>query len=160
MDLTDTKQLDKTRQNGTRFVIFPAWRMHHGFPWVIWAVGWLSIFKAFLWLATDPNVTSPLAEILAAKFIGAMIPFAVLGVGVWNLRKWANWGIIGLAVADLLFFIIFPNATRQLIGGSNWLLAIALLVCTGPLGDILILLASPTLIKYVGRQGEYAQENA
>jgi hypothetical protein len=160
MDLADEKQVDKTQPNGKRFVVFPSWRMQHGFPWTIWAVGWMAIFKAFLWLSTDPNVAGPTAEILAAKFICGTIPFAVLGVGVWNLRRWANWGIIGLAAADLLFFIIFPNATRQLIGGSHWLLAIALLVCNGPIGDILILLASPTLIKYVGRQGEFAQETA
>lgn len=158
--MADEKQVEKTTRIGQRFLIFPGWRMHPEFSWTIWAVGWLAIFKAFLWLATDPNVTSPMAEILAAKFIGGTIPFAVLGIGVWNLRKWANWGIIVLAVVDLIFFIVFPNASRQLIGGSHWLLAIALLVCNGPVGNILILLASPHLIKYGGRRDKLVEETS
>jgi hypothetical protein len=152
------KRAGSATGSGRSFMIFPAWRMQVGFPWPIWAVGWLAIFKAFLWLATDPNVDNPLAGILAAKFIIATIPFAVLGVGVWNLKKWAVWGLIGLAVLDLLFFVVFPNATRQLIGNSYWMLAIALMICIGPVGNILILLASPSLIKHAGRQEAFARE--
>ena len=144
---------------GRSFFIFPHSRMVVHFPWPIWAIGWLAIFKGLLWLATDPIVASPMAEILAAKFIISTIPFVVLGIGVWNLRKWANWGIIALAAADLLFHIVFPGATRQIIGSSYWMLSVALLVCIGPIGDILILLGSPYLIKSAGRCNEFARYN-
>ena len=129
------------------------------FPWQIWAAGWLAVFKGLLWLATDPNVVPPLSDILATKFLVFTIPFVVLGIGVWNLRKWANWGLIILAAADLLFHIIFPGATRAIIGNSFWLLSFALLICCGPIGSILILLASPSLIKTLGRRKEFAQDN-
>jgi len=169
IDLADNKQASRPETGhqhpstvsvpGRSFFIFPHSRMVAHFPWPIWAIGWLAIFKGLVWLATDPNVASPMAEILAAKFIISTIPFVVLGIGVWNLRKWANWGIIALAAADLLFHIVFPGATRQIIGNSYWLLSVALLVCNGPIGDILILLGSPYLIKSAGRRKEFAQDN-
>ena len=36
--------------------IFPSERMSAGFPWQIWAVGWLCIFKGIIWLAYEPEV--------------------------------------------------------------------------------------------------------
>jgi hypothetical protein len=128
--------------------------MYAEFPWQVWAVGWLAIFKAFLWLATDPTLVSPTAERLAAKFLITMIPFAVLGLGVWNLKKWAVWGIIALCAADLLFFIIFPEASRAVMSSGFWGISIVLLLFNGPPGDILILIASPVLVKSIARKNQ------
>ena len=132
------------------FSIFPSWRIYGQFPWLVWAAGWLAIFKAFLWLATDPVIPSPLAEQMAAKFIVTMIPFAVFGVGTWNLRKWAVWPLLILSVIDLMFYIFFPAASRYIAGNSFFLLAIVLLICTGPLGNILILVSGPSMLKHAG----------
>ena len=132
------------------FHIFPAWRIYGQFPWPVWAAGWLAIFKAFLWLATDPVIPSPLAEQMATKFLVTMIPFAVLGVGIWNLRKWAVWSLLILSVIDLLFYIFFPVASRYIAGNSFFLLAIVLLICTGPLGNIMILVSGPSMLKHTG----------
>jgi hypothetical protein len=129
------------------------------FPWPVWAVGWLAIFKAFLWLAIDPVVPSSMAERLAAKFLITMIPFLVLGIGVWNLRKWAVWGLAALSIADLLFFIVFSDASRYLMGNSFWGLSIALQVFNGAPGDILILIATPVLLKSAGRKQPLIHEN-
>lgn len=134
-----------------RFRIFPNWRMRSDFPWQIWAVGWLAVVKALLWMSTDPVVPAPLDEILAAKFLAAMIPFLLLGIGVWNLRRWAVWGLMCAAIADLAFFIVVPDAWRFLTGGSFWGLAAILLVFNGPIGNILILLTSPVLLKHIGK---------
>ena len=125
--------------------------METDFPWQIWAVGWLAVVKALLWMSTDPVVPSPLAGFLAAKYLIAMVPFLLLGIGVWNLRKWAVWGLLLAAVADLAFFLVFPNAWRFLSGGSFWGLAIVLLIFNGPIGNVLILLATPVLLKTIGK---------
>ena len=137
-----------------RFYFFPGWRMLTSFPWQIWAVGWLAIFKAVLWLATDPNMPEPMAKLLAAKFLIFMVPFLIFGISVWNLRKWGVWGLILLCIADLMIYIIMPQASRGIIGNNYWLLAAVLLVCNGPIGDILILLASPVLLKHVNKAAE------
>ena len=35
-------------------------RMYPDFPWQLWAIGWLAIFKALLWLAYEPAVNETL----------------------------------------------------------------------------------------------------
>lgn len=137
------------------FVFFPRWRMYRGFPWPVWAAGWLAIFKALLWLATDPMVPSPLAEIMTAKFILLLVPFLLGGIGVWNLRKWAVWVLLAASVLDLLFFIVFPDAARIIAGNSFIGLAIVLLTGVGPLGDVLILAATPSMFKHAGQNGRF-----
>jgi len=133
------------------FSVFPKWRMYSEFPWPIWVVGWLAIFKSIIWLATNPTVPSPLAEILATKFLITMIPFLVLGIGVWNLRKWAMWGLIILTIADLLFFIIFRDAWPIIMGDNILVMAVVLMIFNGPVGSVLILLATPVMLKYAGK---------
>lgn len=133
------------------FLIFPDWRINANFPWPIWAAGWIAIFKAFLWLATDPVIPFPLARLMAIKFLVTMIPFAVLGIGIWNLRKWAVWSLLILSVIDLIFYIVFPAASRYIAGNSFVILAIVLLICTGPVGNIMILAAGPSMLKHAGK---------
>ena len=137
------------------FSIFPSWRIYGQFPWLIWAAGWLAIFKAFLWLATDPVIPSPLAEQMALKYIVTMIPFALLGIGTWNLRKWAVWPLLILSVIDLMFYIFFPAASRYIAGNSFFLLAIVLLICAGPLGNIMILVSGPCMLKHAGKSAYF-----
>jgi hypothetical protein len=88
-----------------------------------------------------------------------MIPFAVLGVGIWNLRKWAAWSLLILSVIDLMFYIVFPASSRYIAGNNFFGLAIVLLVCTGPLGNIMILAAGPSMFKYSGKS-KYFKELA
>jgi hypothetical protein len=140
-----------------KFYFFPSWRMANTFPWQIWAVGWLAIFKAVLWLATDPNIPEQLADILTAKFLIFMIPFIILGISVWNLKSWGVWGLIILSAADLLIYIVLPETSRYIIGDNFWLIAAALLICNGPIGDILILIASPVMLKHAGQGDRFLQ---
>ena len=134
-----------------KFYIFPPWRMNSDFPWPIWAVGWLAIFKALLWLATDPNIPDPLADILAAKFLIFMAPYVILGISVWNLKKWGAWALIVVTGIDLITYFIHPPMYRYMFGHYYWLLTAVLLICNGPIGNILILLASPVMLKHAGK---------
>jgi len=138
-------------KNQPSFVILPAWRMYKDFPWQIWAVGWLAIFKAVIWLSTSPNCPDPMIKLLTIKFLICMVPFIILGIGVWNLRKWAVWGIILLCIADVAFFVIKYEASACIMGNSFWLLAVTLILFNGPLGSVLILIATPSLLKHSGK---------
>ena len=81
-----------------------------------------------------------------------MVPMAILAIGVWNLKKWAMWGLIILSVANLLFFIIYPQSLNAVFVQSevyiySIILSFITLLCNGPLGDIAILLAAPIMLK-------------
>lgn len=134
------------------FAVIPGWRLETYFPWIPWTVGWLAIFKGVLWLSSDPVVTPALAGALTWKFILTLVPFVVFGIGVWNLRRWAAIGLIAVAAVDLLFYLVFPASIGVMAGGGFWALAAILLVFNGPAGDVLILLAAPSLLKHSGRK--------
>ena len=136
------------------FRLFPPERMDREFPWPIWAVGWLALFKAFLWLSYEPVQPESLLTLLGTKYLLNMVPMAIFAIGVWNLKKWAMWGLIILSVANLIFFIIYPQSLNAILIESevyiySIILSFITLVCSGPLGDILILLAIPIMLKHV-----------
>ena len=133
--------------------IFPSERMDPEYPWTIWAVGWLAIFKAFLWLAYEPVQAESVLRLLGAKFLLNAFPLAIFAVGIWNLRRWAAWGLIGISVANLIFFIINPQTLNAVLVESevriySIILSFITLLCNGPLGDIFILCAAPRMLKY------------
>jgi hypothetical protein len=135
-----------------KFRIFPAERMLEDFSWPIWAVGWLAIFKAFLWLAYEPNLPESILELLGNKYIISMLPLVIFGIGVWNLRKWAVWGIVLVAVANLVFLIVNPQIfsgflVKSEVTAYSIILSAIVLICSGPLGDVFILVSAPTLLK-------------
>lgn len=143
--------------NKKEFKIFPVVRMHEEFPWQIWAVGWLAIFKAILWLAYEPNLPESILSLLAYKFTLGMFPLLLFGIGVWNLRRWAVWGLIFLAVADLIFLIVNPQIFSGFLVHSevfiySVLLSAIVLLCNGPLGDVFILIAAPVMLKITKKQ--------
>jgi hypothetical protein len=127
--------------------------MDKEFPWPIWAVGWLALFKAFLWLSYEPVQPGSLLTLIGTKYLLNMIPMAIFAIGAWNLRKWAMWGLIILSLANLLFFIIYPQSLSAVLVESevyiySIILSFITLLCNGPIGDIFILLASPVMLKY------------
>ncbi len=133
--------------------IFPPDRMDSEFPWVLWAVGWLAILKAFIWLAYEPVEPQPVLQLMAAKNLINIIPSVFLGIGVWNLRKWAVWGIILLAIGNIGFFIVNPQTLRATMVYSEvqlytLILSSVTLLCNGPVGDFLILCATPVMLKH------------
>ena len=134
------------------FSIFPADRMNEQFPWQMWAVGWLAIFKAIIWFAYDPNLPDSTLKLLAYKHTLSMLPLIFFGIGVWNLRRWAVWGVFAIAIASLAFLLINPQTfSGLLIRSEVFLYSVVLtaivMVGNGPLGDIFILIAAPTMLK-------------
>ena len=135
------------------FRIFPPERMQIDFPWMIWAVGWLSLLKAFSWLAYEPVEPGNVLQLMAYKNLLGIIPLVIFGIGVWNRRKWAVVGILLLAVGNLIFFIVNPQTLNAVIVQSEvrlytMILSTITLVCNGPVGDILILCAAPGMLKH------------
>lgn len=133
--------------------IFPSERMESEFPWTIWAVGWLAIFKAFLWLAYEPVQQESVLKLMGIKFLLNTIPLVVCAIGVWNLKKWAVWGLIALAAANLIFFIANPQTLNAVLVVSevkiySIILSFITLLCNGPLGDFFILCAAPSMLKH------------
>ena len=130
--------------------------MDKEFPWPIWAVGWLALFKAFLWLSYEPVQPGSLLTLIGTKYLLNMIPMAIFAIGAWNLRKWAMWGLIILSLANLLFFIIYPQSLSAVLVESevyiySIILSFITLLCNGPIGDIFILLASPVMLKHANK---------
>ena len=136
-----------------QFRIFPAERMDVNFPWQIWAVGWLCIFKGFIWLAYEPNLPSDLLSLFGLKYLLEMLPLIIFGIGIWNMRRWAVWGAVAVCVIDLAVFFFIPHALDAIMVKSEvmiWsvLLSGVTLLCNGPVGDLLVLIAAPTLLKH------------
>jgi hypothetical protein len=134
--------------------VFPSERMDPEYPWTIWAVGWLAIFKAFLWLAYEPVQDESVLRLLGAKFLLNTIPLVVLAIGVWNRKKWAVWGLIAISVVNLIFFIVNPQTLNAVLVVSevriySIILSFLTLLCNGPLGDIFILCAAASMLKHV-----------
>ena len=136
------------------FRIFPSERMRADFPWQIWAIGWLCIFKGIIWLAYEPNVSDSIRTLLGYKYMLQTVPLIIFGIGIWNLRKWAVWGALVICGLNLIFILVTPHVFSSFVVKSEvltWsvLLSIVTLLCNGPLGDVLILLSTPALLKHV-----------
>jgi len=135
------------------FRIFPPERMETEFPWMMWAVGWLALLKAFSWLAYEPVEPAGVLQLMAYKYSLGVIPLVIFGIGVWNLRKWAVVGILLVAVGNLIFFIVNPQTLGAVVVQSDvglytMILSAITLICNGPVGDLLILCAGPGMFKY------------
>ena len=133
--------------------IFPPERMDSEFPWVLWAVGWLALLKAFIWLAYEPVEPQTVLQLMAAKNLINILPAVIFGIGIWNLRKWAVWGILVLAIGNLIFFIVNPQTLHAAMVYSEvqlytMILSSVTLLCNGPVGDFLILCATPVMLKF------------
>lgn len=135
-----------------RFRIFPAERMDTDFPWILWAVGWLAVVKAVLWLAYEPVLPEAMLRMVGFKLLLAAGPLVVFGVGLWNRRRWAAWGVVVIAAANLLFLWLYPRSLQGYLVESevhalSVVLSAVMLLFEGPLGDALILIAVPFLFK-------------
>ena len=74
-------------------------------------------------------------------------------IGIWNHKRWAVWGLIIVAVANLIFFVVYPETLKSVIINSEVRLYSVILsaiawLFNGPLGDVLILFLSPVLFKH------------
>ena len=137
----------------SNFRVFPPERMDIQFPWIMWAAGWLVFLKAFLWLAYEPVQPDDVLKLMGIKNLLNIVPLMIFGAGIWNLRKWAVWGILIVAIGNLIFFIVNAQALNAVVVNSevylySIILSFLTLLCNGPLGDVLILCATPLMLKY------------
>jgi hypothetical protein len=133
--------------------LFPAERMHVDYPWVLWAIGWLAIFRAILWLAFEPVVPDAVLRLVGWKYIVGAAPFLLCAVGIWRRRRWAAWGLAVMAVVDLGLLLLVPQSYQAYLVDSevyafSVILSAVVLVCGGPVGDALILCAVPQMLRH------------
>lgn len=136
--------------------LLPPDRMQTDYPFTLWAIGWLAVFKAFLWLAYEPVLPQAILRFVGLKYLLGALPLFVCAVGLWNRKRWAAWGLGLLAACDLLSLFYMPRSLYAYLIESevlifSVLLSAVALLCSGPLGNLLILVAAPALIKHTRR---------
>ena len=136
-----------------KFKIFPSERMQVDFPWQVWAVGWLCIFKGIIWLAYEPNLPENILSLFGVKYLLQMVPLIIFGIGIWNRRRWAVWGAAAVCAINLILFFFTSQTLSAIMVKSEvavWsvLLSSVTMLCNGPVGDLLVLFATPTLLKH------------
>jgi hypothetical protein len=134
------------------FAVFPEQRLSKDYPWQIWAVGWIAILKALLWLATEPVLPEIILKITFYKYLLFMIPLIICGIGVWNMRRRAILGIIIVCVAELIFFILYPASLHSMALDDTSLLSLLFtagaFIINGFISDIFILICAPIMLKH------------
>jgi hypothetical protein len=126
--------------------------MNVDYPWSLWAIGWLAIFKAVLWLAYEPVLPEAILRLVGWKYLLGAVPMLICGVALWRRRRWAAWGLAVLAAADLVLIVVVPPTLQAYLVDSDVmifsiLLSTVVLVCGGPVGDVLILCGVPAMFR-------------
>ncbi len=125
-------------------------RLYSDYPFLIWVVGWAALLKGVVWLSTDPVLPDRQLTILGYKYIIMMVPFIVCGLGIWKMKKWAAGGLMGLCLAELLFFFFFPFALDSLAINKISLIAMILsqgiFLINGPVSAIAVLICLPFVL--------------
>jgi hypothetical protein len=133
--------------------LLPAERMNTEYPWTLWAIGWLAIFKAFLWLAYEPALPEAILRPVGWKYVLQALPLLICGVALWRRHRWAAWGIALSAVADLVFLAARPGSLQAYLVDSEVvlfqvLLSAVVLVGSGPVGSLLMLCGVPAMFRH------------
>jgi hypothetical protein len=141
-----------------RLKLFPAERMNTDYPWTLWAIGWLAIFKAILWLAYEPALPESVLRPVGWKYVLGALPLLICGVALWKRRRWSAWGLALSSAADLVFLAILPASMQAYLVDSevflfSVLLSAVVLVCGGPLGSVLILCGVPAMFRNTRKAG-------
>lgn len=129
-------------------------RLYTDYPWPVWAIGWIAMLKAFVWLGSEPaSLPDNQLVLMGYKYILFMLPFLICGIGAWNMKKWAAWGLIFLAAADLLFYLVSPadQASLALNRTSSvaYTFSMTVFVINGPPTSVAMLFLAPSLLRHV-----------
>ena len=92
-------------------------------------------------------------NLLGLKYLLQMLPLIIFGIGIWNRRHWAVWGAVAICALNLVLFFFTPQKFDAVIVKSEvyiWSIVLSsiTLVCNGPVGDLMVLIATPTLFKH------------
>jgi hypothetical protein len=138
--------------------LFPGERINVDYPWSLWAIGWLAIFKAVLWLAYEPVLPEAILRLVGWKYLLGAVPMVICGVALWRRRRWGAWGLVILAAAELMLIVWVPPTLQAYLVDSevlvfSILLSAVMLVCGGPVGDALILCGVPAMFRNTRKAG-------
>jgi hypothetical protein len=86
------------------------------------------------------------------KYLLGAPPLLICAVALWRRRRWAAWGLTVLAAVDLVVLAVAPASLQAYLVDSevavfSILLSAVVLVCGGPLGDVLILCGVPAMFR-------------
>lgn len=124
----------------TGLIIFPPERMLPDYPFHVWLAGCAALTKGFIWLCQQ-NLTP------AVFLFPLMILF---GVGVWNFRSWAYWGLLFTAIFELMLYLFFPfYVLNDMHSGFKLGFYTSLFnLLVGPFGDGIIIVSLIASYKY------------
>lgn len=118
------------------FRIRPSERLHPDFPWQAFAAGWLAIGKGVAWLFSELAIPGEAGRLILLHLSLFTIGFVICGIGVWNLRRWAQIGIIALSSANMAIFFFYNYYAVLGLQHESFFFAKTFMLITGPLGDI------------------------
>lgn len=129
-------------------------RLYTDYPWPVWAIGWLAVLKALVWLGSEPaSLTESQLALMGYKYVLFMLPLLICGIGTWNMKKWASRGLILLAVADCLFFLVSQTAQSSLAlnrtSSVAYTFSITVFIINGPPSSVMMLLLTPSVARHM-----------
>ncbi len=136
-----TKSAQLTDMNNS-FKFFPKERLFPDYPFCIWLAGCIALTKGFIW-PCQQNLTPCIF----------LFPFMILfGLGIWNFRRWAYWGLAATALLELVLYLFFPfEVLKDMHDGYAYGFYTRIFnLLVGPAGDLAIiaaLVSSPGDIK-------------
>ncbi|MBI4962576.1 MAG: hypothetical protein HY913_04805 [Desulfomonile tiedjei] len=117
--------------------LFPTRRFDPGFPLALWFAGLWFYLKSFLYvcylymLGLDPPPYSGLISVEIVYFAVTILPAFLLGLMLWNERKWiVTWAIVFLIIDTpvLLFHVMRLEAAGYMDSGLTKVLEFGSLV--------------------------------
>ena len=121
-----------------RFKWFPHERLYEDqwHPWPIWALGWLCVIKAVLWIFSQRGFYSETVfpTIVPVKHILYLVVLLVLSQGIFNFRVWARNLLLVVCIVDLLFYLVVPEFLPAKGDGISTLI---FEWGSGPMGDLI-----------------------
>lgn len=127
-------------------------RLHAEYPWPVWAIGWIAVLKALVWMGSEPaSLPDSQLTLMGYKYIIFMLPLLVSALGAWSMKRWACWGLVVLSIADLLFFFVSPAARASLAFNTTspvaHVFSMTVYVINGPPSAVMILVLSPAAMR-------------
>ena len=129
--------VNKIDGNGQSWKLFPKRRFDLDFPLALWFAGLWFYLKSFLYvcylymLGLDPPPYSSFIIVEIVYFAVAILPAFLLGLMLWNERKWiVNWAIAFLIIDTpmLIYHVWRLNAAGYLDSGLTNVLEFGSLV--------------------------------
>ena len=141
-----------TQHTHPAHTLFPEERLNASYPIQLWAIGWLAILKACIWLFTDPLGPPEQLRMMGIRYLVMMVPLLILGPAIFNKKKWAIWGMMVACIGEIIFFLVFRGTLQTLVPDTlttiSLILSIATFVLNGPISDIAILILLPFTFRF------------